>query len=177
MRNTATREAAQQAPSHQAGAAILHESPESEAGDTLSVSQLQPDVELALPAQPQNVAVVRHVFAGMGDALGMDAEAIGRLRLALSEACTNVVVHAYPDDARGDLEVEATVDDSLLHVVVRDRGRGVRPRPDSPGLGMGLPLIAAVTDQVEIVGDAERGNEVRMTFALAASEGVENESA
>jgi anti-sigma regulatory factor (Ser/Thr protein kinase) len=130
---------------------------------------VQPDVELVLPALPENVAVVRHVFAGVGDVLGMDSSSLGRLRLALSEACTNVVVHAYDEDKRGTLEVDAIIEDRLLNVVVRDRGVGVRPRPDSPGLGMGLPLIAAVTDEVEIVGNEQRGNEVRMTFLLPAT--------
>src|SRR6185436_9094354 len=109
-------------------AAILRNSPQ-QTDEALEVN-VRPDVELQLSAQPENVAVVRHVFAGMGDALGMDAESLGRLRLALSEACTNVVVHAYEDGTRGALEVEAAVDDRLLHVVVRDRGIGLRPRPD-----------------------------------------------
>jgi anti-sigma regulatory factor (Ser/Thr protein kinase) len=148
-------------------AAILRNSPQQT--DEASEVTVRPDVELLLSAQPENVAVVRHVFAGMGDALGMDAESLGRLRLALSEACTNVVVHAYEDGERGALEVEAAVEDRLLHVVVRDRGIGLRPRPDSPGLGMGLPLIAAITDQMEIVGDKDQGNEVRMTFTLPDS--------
>ena len=129
-------------------------------------TSVQPDVELVLPALPENVAVVRHVFAGVGDVLGMDSSSLGRLRLALSEACTNVVVHAYDEDKGGTLEVDAIIEDRLLNVIVRDRGIGVRPRPDSPGLGMGLPLIAAVTDEVEIVGNEQRGNEVRMTFLL-----------
>jgi anti-sigma regulatory factor (Ser/Thr protein kinase) len=155
-------------------AAILRNSSQrtdepSKQSDERTAVIVRPDVELQLTAQPENVAVVRHVFAGMGDALGMDAESLGRLRLALSEACTNVVVHAYEDGVLGALEVEAAVDDRLLHVVVRDRGIGLRPRPDSPGLGMGLPLIAAITDQVEIVGDKEQGNEVRMTFTLPES--------
>lgn len=138
---------------------------------------LQPDVELVLPAQPENVSVVRDVFVGMGDALGMDAESLGRLRLALSEACTNVVLHAYAGAEQGAIEVDAGVEDGVLHVVVRDHGCGVRPRPDSPGLGMGLPLIAAITDEVEIVGDEKRGNEVRMTFALSAEGEPKNGSA
>ncbi len=133
---------------------------------------VQPDVELVLPAIPENVAVVRHVFAGVGDVLGMDSNSLGRLRLALSEACTNVVVHAYEAGNQGTLEVDAFVEDHLLNVVVRDHGVGVRPRPDSPGLGMGLPLIAAVTDEVEIVGNERVGNEVRMTFLLPAPEPV-----
>jgi len=130
---------------------------------------MQPDVELVLPALPENVSVVRHVFAGVGDVLGMDSSSLGRLRLALSEACTNVVVHAYDDDTHhGTLEVDAIIEDRLLNVIVRDHGVGVRPRPDSPGLGMGLPLIAAVTDEVEITSSERRGNEVRMTFVLPA---------
>lgn len=133
---------------------------------------VQPDVELVLPAVPENVSVVRHVFAGVGDVLGMDSSSLGRLRLALSEACTNVVVHAYEAGNQGTLEVDAFVDDRLLNVVVRDHGAGVRPRPDSPGLGMGLPLIAAVTDEVEIVGNERLGNEVRMTFLLPAPDAV-----
>lgn len=148
----------------------MRESPmnaaEQAASEGRDPSSVQPDVELVLPAIPENVAVVRHVFAGVGDVLGMDSSSLGRLRLALSEACTNVVVHAYDDDKRGTLEVDAIIEDRLLNVIVRDRGVGVRPRPDSPGLGMGLPLIAAVTDEVEIVGNEQRGNEVRMTFLL-----------
>jgi anti-sigma regulatory factor (Ser/Thr protein kinase) len=130
------------------------------------------DVELVLPARPENVGVVRHVLGGMADALEIDPEALGNLRLAVSEACTNVVVHAYGDGERtpGLLEVEVTVDRPLLHVVVRDRGRGLAPRPDSPGMGMGLPLIAAVSDSVEI--DSVAGaNEVRMTFVIASAAG------
>ncbi len=130
----------------------------------------QPDVALVLPAQPENVSLARDVFGRMGDALGMDAESLLSLRLALSEACTNVVMHAYAGVDRGDLEVEAVVEEGLLHIIVRDHGGGMRPRPDSPGLGMGLPLIAAITDEVEIVGDEQHGNEVRMTFALPSAD-------
>jgi anti-sigma regulatory factor (Ser/Thr protein kinase) len=69
--------------------------------------------------------------------------------LAVSEACTNVVVHAYPDGAPGVLDVEAEVEDDLC-VVVRDEGRGFAPRPDSPGAGLGVPLIAALAQRVEL---------------------------
>jgi hypothetical protein len=51
-------------------------------------------------------------------------------------------------------------------VVVRDEGMGIGPRPDSPGLGLGLPLIASLTESVQLGRDAEEHTEVRMTFSL-----------
>ncbi|MGH2854857.1 MAG: ATP-binding protein, partial [Solirubrobacteraceae bacterium] len=53
-----------------------------------------------------------------------------------------------------------------LRVVVRDEGKGIGPRPDSPGLGLGLPLIASLTESVELGRDEEERTEVRMTFLL-----------
>ena len=94
-----------------------------------------PDLELTLPARAENVAVVRHAFGGLGDALSVDEQTLADIKLAVTEACTNVVVHAYPDGDDGPIEVEATLDDERLTVVVRDEGRGIVPRPDSPGLG------------------------------------------
>ena len=94
---------------------------------------MSPDIQLVLRACPRNVAVLRHVFAGVGEVLGMDARCVGRLKLAVSEAGSNVVIHAYGDGECGVLEVDALIEDALLHVIVRDRGDGLRPRPDSPG--------------------------------------------
>jgi anti-sigma regulatory factor (Ser/Thr protein kinase) len=124
------------------------------------------DIELVLAARPENVAVVRHVLGGVGDALGMDARAVADLRLAVSEACTNVVVHAYEDASNERLEVEASVAGNLLNVTVRDHGRGLfPPRADSPGLGLGLPIARAVASSLEL-GESVAGNEVRMTFVV-----------
>jgi hypothetical protein len=68
------------------------------------------------------------------------------------------------------MEIVASKDESTLTVLVRDWGRGIGPRPDSPGLGLGLPLIAALADSVQLAhGDGEH-TEVRMTFSLADSQ-------
>ena len=89
------------------------------------------------------------------------------MKLAVTEACTNVVVHAYPD-GEGPMGLRATVDDGILRVVVVDEGRGILPRADSPGLGLGLPLIATLAESLELgTGDNEE-TEVRMTFRLDA---------
>lgn len=127
------------------------------------------DLELTLPARAENVAVVRHALGGLGDALGLPDEALADLKLAVTEACTNVVLHAYPD-GEGDLAIAATVGVDRITVAVRDAGRGMGPRTDSPGLGLGLPLIASLTEQLEVGGgDGEVATEVRMVFATVGA--------
>jgi serine/threonine-protein kinase RsbW len=126
-----------------------------------------PDMELALPARAENIAVVRHAFGALGEAYAVDEETLSNIRLAVTEACTNVVVHAYPDGREGPLEVLATLREEKLVVVVRDEGPGIGPRPDSPGLGLGLPLIVSLTESVVLGRDKDEHTEVRMTFPLS----------
>jgi serine/threonine-protein kinase RsbW len=127
---------------------------------------MTPDMQLALPARAENIAIVRHAFGALGDAYALDPQILSDIRLAVTEACTNVVVHAYPDEGEGPMEVLATLLGDDLTVVVRDEGRGIGPRPDSPGLGLGLPLIASLTESVQLGRDQEERTEVRMTFSL-----------
>lgn len=129
-----------------------------------------PGVRLTMPARPEGVAVVRQALAGMADALAFDAAVLADMKMAVSEACTNVVVHAY-DDSEGMLEVDMTADDLGLTICVRDHGSGIQPQVNParevPALGLGLPLIAALSDSFELHGRAGEGTEVRMTFAYA----------
>ena len=127
---------------------------------------ITPDLELKLPARAENVAVVRHAFGGFAEALSVDEQTLADIKLAVTEACTNVVIHAYEPDEDGSLEVDASIRDRRLKVVIRDRGRGIVPRPDSPGLGLGLPLIATLAESLELGKDAQDNTEVRMTFSL-----------
>ena len=60
------------------------------------------------------------------------------------------------------------IDDRRLYLVVLDRGRGIVPRPDSPGLGLGLPLIATLAESLELGTGKLEETEVRMTFELGA---------
>jgi anti-sigma regulatory factor (Ser/Thr protein kinase) len=128
-----------------------------------------PDLELSLPARAENVAVVRHVLGGIGDALDLDHEVLADIKLAVSEACANVVVHAYATAGPGFMDLEVTTMDSHLAVVVRDHGRGMTPRADSPGLGVGLPLIASLAETLELTNSTDGGTEVRMTFVTSAA--------
>jgi anti-sigma regulatory factor (Ser/Thr protein kinase) len=131
-------------------------------------SAVPPEVLLVMPARPEGVGVVRQALAGVADALDFDASVLADMKMAVTEACTNVVVHAYEDD--GMLEVEMLAGDDGLTIVVRDHGTGIQPRParsGAPALGLGLPLIAALSDAFELRGSAGMGTEVRMTFAYA----------
>ena len=96
----------------------------------------------------------------------MPEQLLSDVKLAVTEACTNVVIHAYPEE-EGPMEVRAAVGDGELSVVVRDEGRGVVPRADSPGLGLGLPLIATLTESLELGTGDDDATEVRMTFRMA----------
>jgi serine/threonine-protein kinase RsbW len=131
---------------------------------------MTPDMELALAARAENIAVVRYALGGLGEAFAVPEPKLSDIRLAVTEACANVVVHAYPDGHYGPMEVIASKDEEALTVLVRDWGRGIGPRPDSPGLGLGLSLIAALADSVQLAhGDVEH-TEVRMTFLLGDSQ-------
>jgi serine/threonine-protein kinase RsbW len=128
---------------------------------------MMPDMELALAARAENIAIVRHALGGLGEAYGVSEPKLSDIRLAVTEACANVVVHAYPDGRGGPMEVLASMGEDELTVRVRDWGRGIGPRPDSPGLGLGLSLIAALTQTVQLARGDEEHTEVRMTFALS----------
>jgi serine/threonine-protein kinase RsbW len=135
----------------------------------MTVMDPAPEVLLTMPARPEGVGVVRQALAGMADALDFDASVLADMKMAVTEACTNVVVHAYEESA-GILEVEMLADEAGLTIVVRDHGSGIQPRParsEPPALGLGLPLIAALSDSFELRGSAGQGTEVRMTFAYA----------
>lgn len=94
------------------------------------------------------------------------------IELAVSEACTNAVVHGYADGPPETFTVVAESQDDELRVIVRDRGRGMVPRPDSPGLGLGLPLISQMAERVEVRAPPD-GNGVELCMIFPLSEAAE----
>ena len=127
---------------------------------------------MSLPANAENVAVVRHALAGLAESIGMDEPGIADLKTVVTEACMNVVVHAYPEGQPGPLEVEALPEHDGLTVAVRDHGMGIRPRADGErsSLRLGLTLIAALSSSFEIKGGVDRGTEIRMHLPLTSRE-------
>jgi serine/threonine-protein kinase RsbW len=117
-------------------------------------------------ATPQNVAVLRRAVVQFAKRSGASVEQSEGIALAVSEALTNAVRHAYAEsDAAGVIVVNARVRDSSLEVVVADEGSGMREHSISPGLGAGMGLIARLTSRHELE-NAMPGLRVRMTFAI-----------
>jgi serine/threonine-protein kinase RsbW len=127
------------------------------------------EVQLRLPALAENVALVRQAVSGIAEALEVEPALLADIKTAVTEACNNVVLHAYPRAESGMMEVDANPADQYVTITVRDYGGGMRPHPDASGLptaGFGLPLIAALSDKFEIHGGSGLGIEVKMVFLL-----------
>ncbi len=126
-------------------------------------------LERCLQAQPESVAALRHAVVEFAAGNGASQELCEDIALAVSEAVSNSVLHAYVDhDAPGMVALKAWTRPSSLEVVVCDEGRGMRPRSDSPGLGLGLGVMGSMSEQLVLEDvDPPPGSRVRMTFAIA----------
>jgi serine/threonine-protein kinase RsbW len=125
-------------------------------------------VIVSVPAEAESVSLVRQAVTGIADLLGMSPETRDDLRIAVTEAATNVVVHAYPDRT-GLIRVEIWPEAAMLVVHVIDHGSGIVPRVErvAPGLGLGLQLIAALSDEMSITANEDgSGTQVGMSFRV-----------
>jgi serine/threonine-protein kinase RsbW len=129
------------------------------------------ELRLMLPATAENVMVVRQAVAGLGEALGLPGSRIADLKTVVSEACNNVVLHAY-DEVPGPIRVTAKPRQGELEIQVADEGHGFRPRATEgeTSLGLGLPLIAALSDSFEISGGAGEGSRTTIRLSYAPPE-------
>ncbi len=126
-------------------------------------------VEFSLPAKADNVPLIRHALSGLAEAVDMEPSAIADLKTVVTEACMNVVIHAYEGaDEPGALDVSAWQQGDALVVCVQDHGKGIRPLADveQRSLRLGLPLIAALTESFEISGAPGQGTAVTMRVAV-----------
>src|SRR5439155_5404206 len=125
-----------------------------------------PNVLLNLSNRSENVMLVREMLTGVGETGDLDSSDLYDIRTAVTEACNNVVLHAY-EGAEGPLQVELLASRDTIEVTVRDEGVGIRPRirpADEAALGIGLPLIQALVHSVEFSERGGGGTAVRMEF-------------
>lgn len=124
-------------------------------------------LDLRVPAQPESIPGIRRgVMAFVAERDAPDPHAIG---LAVTEAATNAIVHAYRDGEPGDVRVVVCAEPEQFVVVVRDWGNGLRPRTDSPGLGLGLPVIASLATEFRVEAADGKGTLLRMHFTRATA--------
>lgn len=131
-----------------------------------------PNVRLRLVNRAENVLLVRQALSGLAESVGLDPIALNDVSTAVTEACNNVVLHAY-EGGEGPLDVELTAAGDGLDATVRDRGTGIRPgvqMVDEVSGGIGLPVIQALSDSVEFRDIAGGGTEVAMHFEAASTE-------
>jgi anti-sigma regulatory factor (Ser/Thr protein kinase) len=122
--------------------------------------------EVRVAATPNVVPQIRRRitrFAARNDN-GAQAE----IALAVSEAVTNAVQHAYRDGASGEVGVVACQYPDELVVVVRDYGCGMRPNPNSPGAGLGLAIIGAAASEMNVERPEDGGTRIRLRFRRLA---------
>jgi serine/threonine-protein kinase RsbW len=129
-------------------------------------------LHLQLPAEPDSIGRAREAVADCARALGLDGRMVDDLRTAVSEACTNVVVHAYPDGARErPLEVELRSGEDGLELCVRDHGVGIGATRGgrAGGLRTGLLIVGALASCFQLRSAHDRGTELRMRFPFPAA--------
>jgi serine/threonine-protein kinase RsbW len=117
------------------------------------------------PATAENVPQIRAAVVEFARRAGMGKERIEGLRLAVSEAVTNVVRHAYPGGT-GLVGITASQASDELWVLISDSGRGHQSPSPNPGLGFGLGIIAHECDDLVLTERSDGGTEVRMRFLL-----------
>lgn len=118
------------------------------------------------PARPENVGRARRVAANAAERAGAGDQVLEAVRLAVSEAVSNVVVHGYVGAPEGSFTLFVDWGPEELQVTVRDRGGGMGPRMDSPGMGLGLPLIARLAESYRVSAPPGGGTQLDMTFPL-----------
>lgn len=136
-----------------------------------AASYASPNVSLALSNHAENVVLVREALSGMAETVGVDAVDLNDIRTAVTEACNNVVLHAY-EGGEGPLQLELYVNADTVEVVVRDHGTGIRPHvcaDEEAALGIGLSIIQALAPRVEFKDVDGGGTEVRMEFATPSA--------
>jgi anti-sigma regulatory factor (Ser/Thr protein kinase) len=133
------------------------------------VTEETPDpssVHLELESQPESVALVRAMLAGVAEQLEFETDLLDELNTTVSEACNNVVQHAYADGV-GPLMVDLDADDECVQVTIRDHGIGLEPDESwlEDRAGVGLPLMSALADRYEVRAHPDGGTEVRLAFS------------
>jgi len=124
------------------------------------------ELALQLPVRAESVGIGRRAAAQFAEETGCDATTLWRVRLSVSEALSNVVLHAHPfdEEAQYQLVLLAESDDRAVSITISDDGSGLRARTDSPGMGLGLSLIAGSCDELSLDTGDDGGTIVRMTF-------------
>ena len=133
----------------------------------------QKKYQLKIPSQSDNLSIIRDVVAKVASRVGFDTDEASKIELAVDEACTNVIKHAYANNSNQMIEVSIKIDQKKLIIIVADKGKGFNPDEIKlPDLnksikegrkgGLGLCLIKTLMDKVEFEIKPGLKNQVKM---------------
>lgn len=134
-------------------------------------------LEVVLPAVTSSVPEVRALARSFTVRHCADADVLRSVLIASTEAASNSVLHGFVGREPGTIRVTLGAGSDEIRVVIADDGSGMRPRPDSPGLGLGLPTITQVASQVDIRSTDGEGTELSMHFNAPGVQGPTNVAA
>ena len=115
-------------------------------------------------AVADNVPIARHAVVRHLNEIATSDPPLSDVGLAVSEAVTNVVHHAYVGRKPGPVRVRVEIGSHEIELLIEDHGSGMVPRPDTPGLGLGLPLIATISERLVVSDRSGGGTRVCMSF-------------
>jgi serine/threonine-protein kinase RsbW len=137
------------------------------------------EFRLKLPADTQNLDIIRRFIAGIAENMGFNEEEVYKIELAVDEACSNVVKHAYMTNTRPEhiINIEVIEKKSEIEIIISDKGKGFDPkkvkRPELEEYmrkmkrgGLGIYLIRELMDKVSFQIKAGIRNEVKMVKYL-----------
>lgn len=141
------------------------------------MATLESVFSLSVPSSVENLVMVREFIRRVCEQAGFEKSDITKLTMAVDEACTNIVEHAYGHDITKEVKIKATYDNELLHIELVDTGHGFDPTSVSPQSleelvnkrrtgGLGIRLIRSLVDEVRYEFSPGHKNELHLTKKL-----------
>ncbi len=141
------------------------------------MEQIERKFALTVPSSTENLALIREFVGNIAQQSGMDTADIGKLELAVDEACANVIEHAYGHDTTKEVIIRARLDDETLSIDVEDTGRGFDPNSVNQeeldqlvnkrrSGGLGMRLMKTLMDEVHYEIEPGKKNELHMVKKL-----------
>jgi serine/threonine-protein kinase RsbW len=129
--------------------------------------------QLKIPSQTDNLELIRNFVSGVAKKVGFDANDTNKIELAIDEACSNVIKHAYKHDEHQDIDIAIKIDYQKIAIIVTDRGDSFRMKdvelPDMKNYlaelrvgGLGIYLMKTLMDEVDYKTDSNGQNKVQM---------------
>lgn len=139
-------------------------------------------IAVTIPAEAQYIDIVRLALYGFAEKAGFSFEQLEDMKVAVTEACTNAVLHAYDSGQPGIIDVRIELDKQGICIRVKDEGNSfdydhnvkqfashqLKSLNDVKAGGLGLFLMHALMDKVEV--RTERGTEVILTKRIGRKE-------